>query len=67
MSEAEQLRAVIAHIGCAKCLDEHMNYAQSVSCYCDCHNGEKHRWTAARDLAVILGVMSASKQDVEAE
>jgi hypothetical protein len=43
--------AVMSHLCCDDCLDEHLENPQSVSCYCSCHNSrlDEARWAEMKD------------------
>lgn len=45
---------------CAKCVDEHGENPQSVSCYCECHDSvrDEARWPTVRALvlAALAGI-----------
>jgi hypothetical protein len=56
MRETTELaRKLVAHFGgCVNCVDDHGSYPESVSCYCNCHDGAEKRWPALREAALAI-------------
>jgi hypothetical protein len=47
--------AILAHMACPQCLDEHGENPQSVSCYCGCHHSQRdeQRWKTLRPTDAV--------------